>query len=261
MPSTYKRLIDFGLSEKEARVYLALLELGPTTVQELASHSGVNRTTSYLAIESLKEHGLVTAYEEDKRSMLSAESPKRFADLIDDEVRIARHKQQIASDFIPELVALHRASRQKPVVRFFEGREGLRSFRAMLADTRTKQFETFARLNKDLEEIARTDEEDRLCIGRPFVRYRIVYAIDEGVNLPRFEDEDEDQEIRFIKSSPLDFDGEVGILDRMSYVASPSPRVQICVIESPQIAMLMRAQFEFVWEHASQKRVDFTVGK
>jgi sugar-specific transcriptional regulator TrmB len=152
----HQRLIDFGLSEKEARVYLALLELGPVTAQDVASHSGVNRTTIYLAIESLKKHGLVSGYEKDGRSMFTAESPKRLADLIGEEVRIAEEKQRLVSTFIPELLAMHRMERGKPVVRYFEGEEGIQSLRATLAETRTKQFDTFARLHEQLEAYLRS---------------------------------------------------------------------------------------------------------
>lgn len=256
----HQRLIDFGLSEKETRVYLALLELGLTTVQEVASHSGVNRTTTYLAIESLKEHGLVSSYEEDNRSMLAAESPKRLADLIDDEVRIAQDKQRLASTFIPELLAMHRSDREKPVVRFFEGEEGLRSFRSAVAEVRTKQFDTFVRLNERFEVIAKTDEEKRLQTIKPLVRYRLIYVPDAGVSIPRFPEEAEGRiEIRYANDIPFDFDGAVGILDRMSYIVSLKPRIQISVIESEQLSNLMRAQFELMWGCATVERVNFVV--
>ncbi len=252
-----QRLIEFGLSEKEARVYLALLELGSATVQELASHSGVNRTTTYLAIESLKEHGLVSVYEEEGRSMHAAESPKRLADLIDEEVRIAQNKQCLASAFIPELLAIHRSEREKPVVRFFEGEEGIRSLRSTLAETRTKHFDTFARLHHTLEAIAKTDEDERFQIVKPLVRYRIIYVPDADVNIPRFPKEVIDRvEIKYANNIPFDFEGEVGILDRVSYVASFSPRIQISVIESEQLANLMRAQFELMWSCALTERVN-----
>lgn len=251
----HQQLIDFGLSEKEARVYAALLELGPTTVQEIASHSGVNRTTTYLAVESLKEHGLVSSYEEDKRSMLVAESPTRLADLIDDEVRIAQEKQRIASSFIPELLAIYKSQRVKPVVRFYEGEEGLKTFRAALAQVRSKSCDTFARLSKGLHEVARTDEQDRLDTVNARSRYRIIYVPDEGVPVPRFPQEIADRiEIRYASQVPYEFDGEVGILDSVTYMASMKPRVHICMIESEQIARLMRAEFELVWTRARAGR-------
>ena len=48
-----KQLKSLGFSEKEARVYLALLELGPSTTTEIARKSKINRTTGYDILESL----------------------------------------------------------------------------------------------------------------------------------------------------------------------------------------------------------------
>lgn len=39
------KLKELGLADKEARVYLASLELGSDTVQNIAKKSGVNRAT------------------------------------------------------------------------------------------------------------------------------------------------------------------------------------------------------------------------
>ena len=48
-----KKLVNYGLSDKEARIYLALLELEAATVFEAARQSGVNRSSAYVVLESL----------------------------------------------------------------------------------------------------------------------------------------------------------------------------------------------------------------
>jgi hypothetical protein len=152
---------------------------------------------------------------------------------------------------------MHRADRGKSVVRYFEGEEGIRSLRATLAETRTKQFDTFARLHEQLEAVARTDEDERFHIIKPLARYRLIYVPDPGVSIPRFPENVMGRvEIRYANQIPFDFEGEVGILDSISYVASFHPRVHVSVIESEPIAALMRAQFELVWKNASSERVN-----
>ena len=49
----------FGLTEKESRVYLALLELGEAGIGEIAKKSAIKRTTLYDVVENLKKSGLV----------------------------------------------------------------------------------------------------------------------------------------------------------------------------------------------------------
>jgi amidophosphoribosyltransferase len=55
-----KNLKNLGLSDNEAKVYLSMLELGPSSVLEISAKAGVNRPTTYVQIETLKKMGLVS---------------------------------------------------------------------------------------------------------------------------------------------------------------------------------------------------------
>ncbi|MBI2590251.1 TrmB family transcriptional regulator, partial [Candidatus Berkelbacteria bacterium] len=48
-----RELEELGFSENEARIYAANLELGPSTVADIARKAGVNRTTGYNILEVL----------------------------------------------------------------------------------------------------------------------------------------------------------------------------------------------------------------
>ena len=61
------QLKHIGLSENEAKVYLAMLELGPSPVLEIAAKAGINRPTAYAQIESLKKMGLVSMQTKGKK--------------------------------------------------------------------------------------------------------------------------------------------------------------------------------------------------
>ncbi len=56
MPTDFLQIISsLGLSESETKVYLSSLELGPTSVQEIAKSAGLSRTATYDIIASLQE--------------------------------------------------------------------------------------------------------------------------------------------------------------------------------------------------------------
>ncbi len=57
-PERIKRLLDFGLTEYQARVYLALLDLGVATASQIPSISRVPRTRIYVTVQQLHEKGL-----------------------------------------------------------------------------------------------------------------------------------------------------------------------------------------------------------
>lgn len=108
-------LINAGLSENEAKVYLAALELGETSVYRLAKKSGVKRTTTYLAVETLKEKGLMSSYLSNNIAVCYAESPKKLASILE-------KKKEALDKVMPELLAFNNLIDKKPKIKYFEGK-------------------------------------------------------------------------------------------------------------------------------------------
>jgi len=46
-------LQNYGLSEKEAKIYLSAVELGPTLASTIARHAGEKRVTTYSILKEL----------------------------------------------------------------------------------------------------------------------------------------------------------------------------------------------------------------
>ena len=58
-PERIRKLRDFGMTEYQARVYLALLDLGTATASQIPPISRVPRTRIYATMQQLHEKGLV----------------------------------------------------------------------------------------------------------------------------------------------------------------------------------------------------------
>lgn len=58
-PDRVRRLMDYGLTEYQARVYLTLLELGTATASRVPALSRVPRTRIYATVQQLHAKGLV----------------------------------------------------------------------------------------------------------------------------------------------------------------------------------------------------------
>ena len=73
-------LTSVGISEKAAKIYLAGLALGTTSVQELARKTGLKRPTVYLHIDELLKQGLFeTVSLNNKRYYRAAEPEMEIA--------------------------------------------------------------------------------------------------------------------------------------------------------------------------------------
>jgi sugar-specific transcriptional regulator TrmB len=112
--NTLKKL---GLTEKQAEVYLAMLELGEAGMTEIAKKANLKRPTVYLIIDELNILGLTGEIIKGKKKFYSAVHPKRL-------VELAKFRAEQANNILPELVAIQ-SNGEKPKVRMIEGMQGV----------------------------------------------------------------------------------------------------------------------------------------
>lgn len=121
-------LQKLGLSETEARVYTAILKLGSGTVAAISKTTGFYRPTIYKTLPLLTEKNLVLRFRSGKRTVYAAEKPTVLSSFF--EVLQADFKQAL-----PDLLKLYSSARHKPIVRYFEGKEGVRRVYVDLLET------------------------------------------------------------------------------------------------------------------------------
>ncbi len=85
-----EELTELGLSKNEAKVYLALLELGPTTTGPLIKKSKLYRVMVYDTLEHLLQKGLVNYSLQRNRKVFQAESPQQIVELLKNKELLAR---------------------------------------------------------------------------------------------------------------------------------------------------------------------------
>ena len=117
--STLKQL---GLSDKQIKVYLGLLQLGPSSVRELSEYVNINRGTVYDSLDWLREKELVEFYNKDKKKHFVANNPDKIKSIV------SRKKQELTrlssqvDELIPELRALVNQG-ANPVAKYFHNEE------------------------------------------------------------------------------------------------------------------------------------------
>jgi sugar-specific transcriptional regulator TrmB len=112
-------LKSLGLSPKAAKVYLANLALGETTILELSKESGVARTSIYYTIEELKDRGMLTETQRGKKTYYMYIEPETV-------LKDARQKIVSLDEILPELEELKWAEKRKPRVEFYFGPAGFK---------------------------------------------------------------------------------------------------------------------------------------
>ncbi|HAR54892.1 TPA: hypothetical protein DCR79_01225 [Patescibacteria group bacterium] len=111
-------LNNLGLSPNEAKVYLAALEMGTASAQDISHKAGVIRTTGYSILERLAIRNFVYKTKEKSKTRYVAESPKNL-------VHRFGHYQHELTNSLPELEAIYNQSQVKPKIVFYEGKDGI----------------------------------------------------------------------------------------------------------------------------------------
>ena len=106
-------LQHYGFSEKEAKVYLAGLELGSAPGSTIARTAGEKRVTVYSIIKELIKKGYMTELKRNGMNYFSVISPDILASQL--EAKYTAFKQKL-----PELMVLAEKFGNKPKVQFFE---------------------------------------------------------------------------------------------------------------------------------------------
>lgn len=120
-------LKKIGLNEKEAKIYLTLSELGPTSVRMLAKATGVNRGTAYDVLKSLQAMGVVSYYHKATKQYFAAEDPNKLVEAAEKKIKdLAEIKKNIIN-LLPELRSLQNKAGAKPVVKYYEGYQGVKT--------------------------------------------------------------------------------------------------------------------------------------
>ena len=110
----------YGLSEKEASVYLSLLSLGPATANQVAERANLVRTTTYDILKTLKEKGIVRCITKNKVLYYEAAPPQKLIEILDE-------KRRTISAIIPSLQQLSLPAKNEPKFEVFDGREGIKT--------------------------------------------------------------------------------------------------------------------------------------
>lgn len=161
-----KILQKIGLSDKEIKIYLSSLRLGPSSVRRIADDSGINRGTTYDILKSLMELGLVSYFHQDKKQYFIAEDPSRLKEAINKKKSELESVANEVDEIIPQLKSIHDNAHEKPVVKYYEGDEGVKS---ILEDVLSSGQEYYAysssTIKKYLYEVYPKFSEERIKQG------------------------------------------------------------------------------------------------
>lgn len=233
-------LEQLGLNQKQATVYMALLELGTASVQTIARKAGLKRPTTYLVLDELEAKGLVGLVPQ-KKTLYTAESPERL-------VGELSKKQELLKRFLPELLAVYNAKAEKPQVQLFPGKEGVSQvYETILASGSVDFFGTIEDVEKSqpesLKEFKRKIKDGTLSSRELFAPTDadLVYART-FPKLPNYE-------LRFVDKGIV-MPTDCALFKDHVALFFYKPEMFVLVIKSKEVYQSFRVLYDLAWQTA-----------
>ncbi len=251
MDSLSRELMHLGLSEKEAAVYVAALQLGPTPVQDIAKQSKVNRATTYVMIESLEKRGLISSTQKDKKRIFIAEAPDRLLSLLRLQKKELEEQESELTKMLPKLNAIFNRSGEKPEVRYFDGPEGLETLRRGYEELKgeTVQIIGYDAFTQVIEYDTTKQHRDKLTKEKATIRAIIVSKQTREQLKGQFWS-DFDFRVIHPKDFPFKVEGEITVRQDHVHMFTYAMGPLGIAIHSTVLADTMRGLFELAWRSA-----------
>lgn len=115
-----------GLTESQAKGYLALIEHGALTPVELAERAGESRTNGYMICEKLEQLGLA-AKKDGQKATYTPNHPSALETLAENRRKVVIANERAVKDNISPLIDLFYTHTEQPGTRTLQGIEGIKS--------------------------------------------------------------------------------------------------------------------------------------
>jgi HTH-type transcriptional regulator, sugar sensing transcriptional regulator len=240
--SLINTLVNIGLSAKEAKIYLTLLEVKEALPSSISKISGVKRPTTYLILEQLTKKGLASKVRKGKADFYQPVNPNSLVE--------EQHK--LFSDLeesLPEMLQMHERFAVRPQVSFFEGQKGLIQ---IMEDTLTTSTELLCWANIEIATTSCLEDYYPTYIKKKVERnlwLRGIFTESETAYKFKKNGKNELREICIISAEDYPFTNEINIYDDKIAIISHEDEIGV-IIRNENIAKMQRSIFNFAFKYA-----------
>lgn len=236
-------LMRTKFDEKQARVYLAVLQLGKAAVSDIAELAKLKRPITYVILEELQAENYIAEVPGSKTKRYTATDPNLIASELD----------RTAKDFKEMLPYIRSMQRKvgKPFVTYYSGVEG--AAKAFQQIRRPKEVRYAVSINKAAKRVPHEIERWKKTYldgkARPGGKHLLTDTVEDrsyGTAISQA-----DQIVRYLdKDKELDMD--LALADNTVYLTAFDDDIHVTVIESDALYRSLCALYDLAWSEAKK---------
>lgn len=244
--SLQNTLALLGLSTKEMKFFISNFKLGLATINEVAKHARLERSTAYLIAQGLIDKGFIEEDFKEYGKKIYAAEPKKLLRLVSAKQRNLRRNELELEDSLPDLQALYQASEIRPKVRVFQGNNGLLS---IWEDILSQKEEILLWTNQETETLFFNEQRHKQFIKervRKQIPIRVLAVDNEGGKALLTDDPTLLRKVKLLPKG-VQFSAETYIYGNKIAILDYKKDIIGINIESEPITATQRAIFEMNW--------------
>ena len=241
----YYELLKVGLTDGESKVYLALSELGSSTVGPIVKQAKVSYSNIYDILNRLIEKGLVSFVIKSRTKYFQAATPKNLLDYLENKGKEINLQKNELKNILPNLEKLQ-GSHLEQEAEIFLGMKGLTAAYEKMLRNRTKKEEVlyFYLHEKEYEEKSNLFYHSIQNLSR---QVKMRGLANKEYKISWFAKKSKFLNVRYV-NFPLP--GNIDIIGNMVFIISWKPEVVGILIKSESVAKNLRGYFNKIWGRA-----------
>jgi len=242
-------LEKFGLTEKEAKLYLALLELGQSTSSNLIRKLDYYSKTVYELLEKLMRKGLVSYVIKSNVKYFEAVNPERFLGILKEEQDNIKERENKIRGILPKLRQLKEINKEKQEANIYYGKKGMKS---VFEDTLKQKDEilVFGGGGKSKEFLEHYYDLWNKIRAKNKIRLKLLW----NENLRNKQDSVKDIKLYKLRFLPKEFENPAPAMiykDKVAITIWSGEPIAI-LIRSKEVNKTYRNYFELLWKIAKR---------
>jgi len=236
-----KILEDSGFTEKEAGIYLALLELSRGTVTDISKITKLKRSIIYVILEGLQKRGYASQVPGEKINTYRASDPSSILFSL-------KKKAKNFSEMLPLFLTLQNQGTNRPKISYFETKEGILNVYEKIGYSKEQFFiSSYVRIEETFPGLIERWTSDRKKKHLSFTGRHLVPNETKEKNLAK-KFEEVSEEIR-VSDDLTDTNMDFTIFDNTLSITSFEKNPFIVTIESEELIKSIKPIFEIAWKN------------
>jgi len=231
-------LKNFGLSDKQARVYLACLELNRAGSQRISEQAGLAKSTTSDTLKTLVKKGLLQVYLKKSKKQFTPANPNTLKNKID-------NQSQALERLLPQLLALYGQTNAKPQIRLYEGKQGVKVvMKEILAEA--KELIGISSAEDVFEKFSEYYPRFPQLRAKKKIPIRLILQDSPKAHERKELGPKELRQVKIVKP-PLPFKSQILVWHNKIALTTLGQELIILIIESKDLSQTFRSIFELLW--------------